>query len=277
VIVSASALLYVMGLMPLYIKLSPEYRVLWRVFAHSAYFEIVMMVPVRYFVSKQLRDNDVLKALAVVHAQAHVSSIGRLMLSGVGDLQLVTVTILLVNFGRFLFRSTGLMRDRLMNAVMRRNKVADAEEAEEAFRYTQFVRAVSLHVDIIMENSTILLAAFTLYAFQDSQIFFMLPFSATKLTFFMALASAFIQYAIGSMFDYAALYTGARFFHMPIAESWEQMKKASGRFFGFLVYGVLTMGMLGTLYMCVCVPRPIWCTTDDMCTCSFVPYQCAST
>jgi hypothetical protein len=72
-IVSAVALLYGMFLMQVYVSLDDDKKMLWRLTVHPLYFELLMMLPVRYLVKKQLGANgkelSVVQTLAIVHAQ----------------------------------------------------------------------------------------------------------------------------------------------------------------------------------------------------------------
>eukprot|EP01116_Phalansterium_solitarium_P015491 TRINITY_DN3428_c0_g1_i1.p1 TRINITY_DN3428_c0_g1~~TRINITY_DN3428_c0_g1_i1.p1 ORF type:complete len:515 (+),score=79.82 TRINITY_DN3428_c0_g1_i1:43-1587(+) len=278
VCVSAAALIYGMALIPIYLTLSPIHQAVWRVTLHSFYFEVFMMIPVRWLVSRQLKSLSVLKSLPVVHAQAHISSIGRMMLAGFSDLWIAAITIVLVNVGKLLFRMTSPWRDSLFNKMFSRKVFSSEKEAEDDQAFKQFVRAISLHVDIIMETSCVVTGGVCLYLFLPHAEFFMLPFpnNGVPLTITLAVSSICIQLVVGAIFDCAALYCGARYLKMPVSETFEQMKAHSGPFFGFLIYGVATMGTMTTLFMACRVPRPMFCASNDICSCNFLVTPCSS-
>jgi hypothetical protein len=51
------------------------------------------------------------------------------------------------------------------------------------------------------------------------------------------------------VFDTLTLYAGQKYLQLPILEAWHAMWQDKFRFFGFLLYGLATMGLIGVCVM----------------------------
>ncbi|GAM20701.1 hypothetical protein SAMD00019534_038760, partial [Acytostelium subglobosum LB1] len=266
VLVAVSALLYGMFIYLVYSNFSNIAKVAWRLIVHSIYFEVGMMIPVRLLVTKQMEKKGVsiMHSLAVVHAQAHISTLGRMMISTINDTTLTVISVLLLNIGKMVFRSTVQVRDKYASKVL--EKVAGTEHIESK----KFVRAVGLFTEMIMENASIPTSAFTLWVFRNYQGLFYMPFPDKSFGIVDIVINVAIQLGIAIPFDIVTLLINERYFGMPLERAWKKMREKWLPFFGFLVYGIITMGMLGVIWMACRLPRFVMCQSKDVCSCMFV-------
>eukprot|EP01132_Coremiostelium_polycephalum_P005677 gene5677-7065_t len=266
-LVSATALAYGMFMIQLYSGFSEINKVVWRLIIHPIYFEILMMIPVRMLVTRQMEKKGVsiMHSLAVVHAQAHISTLGRMMISTINDVEFTVVSVLLLNIGKLVFRSSVQIRDKAAGKVLNRVFHTDHKESKK------FVRAVGLYTEMIMENTSIPASAFTMWAFYNVRGLFFFPYpSGGSFTLSDATINAVIQLGIAFVFDILTLYINEKYFKLPLERAWKKMKENWLPFFGFLLYGLTTMGMIGVIWMACKLPRFMTCNTLDVCSCKFV-------
>ncbi|GAM20702.1 hypothetical protein SAMD00019534_038770 [Acytostelium subglobosum LB1] len=267
VLVSATALLYGMFFIQVYTNFSDMMKVTWRLLVHPVYFEIFMMIPVRLLVTKQMekKGQSVMHSLAVVHAQAHISTLGRLMISTIGDINFTIGSVFLLNFGKLVVRSSVQVRDKYASKLL--EKLLGSEHVESK----KFVRAAGLFTEMIMENASIPTSAFMMWLFVNSRALFFLPYpSGESFTMEAALINVAIQILIAIPFDIVTLVINERYFGLPLERAWRKMQGKWLPFFGFLIYGLVTMGLVGVLYMAARVPRFITCGSQDVCSCMFI-------
>ncbi|KYR02398.1 putative transmembrane protein [Tieghemostelium lacteum] len=271
VLVSATALVYGMFLIQLYSQFSNTAKIAWRLIVHPIYFEILMMIPVRMLVTRQMEKKgvNIMHTLAVVHAQAHISTLGRMMISTINEYTLTIVSVLLLNIGKLAFRSSVHFRDRAAGIVI--NKVTGAKQKETK----KFVRAVGLYTEMIMENASIPASAFTMWAYYNVRGLFFFPYPSqdgvdVPFTLGEATINVAIQLGFAFVFDFLTLYINERYIKLPLDRAWRKMKGKWLPFFGFLLYGVGTMGMVGVIWMACKLPRFLSCSNLDICTCKFV-------
>ncbi|KAM9962286.1 hypothetical protein ACTFIR_005189 [Dictyostelium discoideum] len=267
--VSATALIYGMFLIQLYGNFSNYGRMAWRLLVHPVYFEFLMMVPVRMLVTNQMEVHGVsiMSSLAITHALSHVATLGKIMLSTINQTELTIISVLLLNLGKLVFRSTVQLRDDAINNLGFRLfgiKVTHKESKG-------FVRAVNIYTEMIMENASIPASAYTLWAFYKFRGIFFLPYpDGGEFTLGEATVNVVIQLSFGLVFDALTLFINERYFNYPLERAWKKMKENWLSFFGFLLYGLVTMGMIGILYMVTRVPRFVTCSSYDVCSCKFV-------
>ncbi|EFA84867.1 putative transmembrane protein [Heterostelium album PN500] len=266
-LVSATALLYGMFFIQIYANFSNYAKIAWRLIVHPIYFEIFMMIPVRLLVTKQMEKKGVsiMHSLAVVHAQAHISTLGRMMISTINEIEFTIISVFLLNIGKLVFRSSVQIRDKYASKVF--EKVMGAEHKESK----KFVRAVGLYTEMIMENASIPTSAFTMWVFYNFRGLFFFPFpDGGSFTLGEAVINAVIQLALAVPFDILTLIINERYFGLPLERAWKKMREKWLPFFGFLIYGVITMGMIGVIWMACRLPRFITCKSEDVCSCMFV-------
>eukprot|EP01133_Synstelium_polycarpum_P007467 gene7467-8736_t len=267
VLVSATALVYGMFLINVYSGFSNYLKVAWRLVVHPIYFEIFMMIPVRLLVTKQSEKKgvNIMHNLAVVHSQAHISTLGRMMISTIGDTKFTIISVILLNMGKLIFRSSVQIRDKYASKVV--SKFIGHEHKESK----KFVRAVGLYTELIMENASIPSSAFAMWIFYDSRALFFLPYPpGGSFTLADATINVVIQLVVAFPFDILTIWLNERHFNLPMERAWLRMREKWFKFFGFLIYGVATMGMVGVLYMAAKVPRFVTCGSQDVCSCKFV-------
>ncbi|EFA84866.1 hypothetical protein PPL_01859 [Heterostelium album PN500] len=261
-LVSATALLYGMFFIQVYTNFSDYAKIVWRLVIHPIYFEIFMMIPVRLLVTKQMEKKGVsiMHSLAVVHAQAHISTLGRMMISTINEIEFTIISVFLLNIGKLVFRSSVQIRDKYASRVL--EKVMGTEHKESK----KFVRAVGLFTEMIMENASIPASAFMMWLFYDRRALFFLPYpSGGSFTFDAAVINVVIQIVIAIPFDIITLIINERYFGLPLERAWKKMREKWLPFFGFLIYGVITMGMIGVLWMACRLPRFITCKSENVC------------
>ncbi|KAF2077512.1 hypothetical protein CYY_001211 [Polysphondylium violaceum] len=267
ILVSATALMYGMFMIQLYIGFSNIAKIAWRLVIHPIYFEVLMMIPVRLLVTKQMEKKgaNIMHSLAVVHAQAHISTLGRMMISTINEIEFTVVSVILLNIGKLVFRSSVQLRDKAANRVLK--KVMGKENQESK----RFVRAVGLYTEMIMENASIPASAFTMWTFYNIRGLFFFPYpDSGEFTLADATINVAIQLGIAFVFDILTLLINERYFHLPLDRAWKRMKEKWLPFFGFLLYGLISMGSIGIIYMACRVPRFLTCDTQDVCSCKFV-------
>ncbi|EGG23556.1 putative transmembrane protein [Cavenderia fasciculata] len=266
-LVSACALAYGMFLIQLYSNFSNVSKIAWRLLVHPIYFEIFMMIPVRLLVTKQMERKgvNIMHSLAVVHAQAHISTLGRMMISTINQTEFTIVSVLLLNIGKLVFRSSVQLRDRLASNMI--SKITHHEHKESK----KFVRAVGMYTEMIMENSSIPASAFTMWVFYDNRGLFFFPYpDGGTFTLGEAALNSFIQLIGAFVFDIITLWINERYFGLPLERAWKKMRENWAPFFGFLIYGIATMGMGGIIWMACKLPRFVTCSSHDVCSCKFV-------
>jgi hypothetical protein len=68
-VVIVSALIYMFVLFPLYTRLGNDtWKALWRLLAHSVWFEMTMILPQRVIAMKELRGTSVWRFLPIMHS-----------------------------------------------------------------------------------------------------------------------------------------------------------------------------------------------------------------
>ncbi|EGC34432.1 hypothetical protein DICPUDRAFT_153330 [Dictyostelium purpureum] len=270
ILVSATALVYGMFLIQLYTNFSNYAKMAWRLLVHPVYFECFMMIPVRMLVTNQLEKkggSSIMSTLAVVHAQAHISTLGRMMISTINEIEFTVISVLLLNLGKMVFRSTVQLRDETANKIAL--KLFNVKVTEKDSK--GFVRAIGIYTEMIMENASIPASAYTMWAFYKVRGMFFFPYpDSGEFTLAEATINVVIQLSIAFVFDAITLFINERYFGYPLERAWKKMKQHWLPFFGFLLYGLMTMGMVGIIWMACKVPRFVTCSSYDVCSCKFV-------
>eukprot|EP01133_Synstelium_polycarpum_P012502 gene12502-14675_t len=267
-LVSASALVYGMFFLMMYSNFSNIGRIAWRLVIHPIYFEVCMMIPVRLLVTKQMekRGVNILHTLGVVHAQAHISTLGRMMISTINQVDTTIWSVVLLNVGKLVFRSSVQVRDRMASKVLSKFIKHEHQESKK------FVRAVSLYSEMIMENASIPASCFAMWCFYNAQAVFFFPYPDGEhgsWTLGDAALNAFIQIIIAVFFDILTLWINERYFSLPLERAWKKMREQWLQFFGFMIFGVAVMGLGGCVWMAARYPRFVQCHSLDVCSCNF--------
>lgn len=276
VLVSATALVYGMFFVTLYSSLSDFYKVIWRLAVHPLYFELFMMLPVRYLVARKMRtysDCNILYTLSVVHAQSHISTLGRMMFATMDNLSITFLSVGLLNVGKVFFRLSSPLRDMIVFKLLHKGEMK-TEHDDEHKRRQRYISAAGMQDELIVENACILFSGFMMYFFQENKVMFMFPYPSGYLSIQTVVIITVIQLVLALICDLITLYIAEIYLHLPVLKTWEAMWEKRYRYFGFLLYGLFTMGLMGIIYMGFRVPRGSFCPeADNVCSCVWLGWM----
>eukprot|EP00026_Physarum_polycephalum_P006081 Phypoly_transcript_06122.p1 GENE.Phypoly_transcript_06122~~Phypoly_transcript_06122.p1 ORF type:complete len:512 (+),score=57.98 Phypoly_transcript_06122:231-1766(+) len=276
VLVSATALAYGMFFITIYSSMDDIGKIAWRLVLHPLYFEILMMLPVHYLVARRMKkeqDVNILYTLSVVHAQSHISTLGRMMFSTLDHVSLTVLSVLLLNVGKFFFRLSTPLRNSLVQKIMNMDVRETPQETIARLERQRYIVSAAIQTEMIVENSCAIFAGLTMYLFEANKQVFMFPYPKGELMLQTVIFIILVQLGFALVFDLTTLYVAQRFLHLPVLETWKDMWQRKYRFFGFLLYGLLTMGVVGIFYMGFKAPRVPFCTSESVCSCVWLKWM----
>jgi hypothetical protein len=200
-----------------------------------------------------------------VHAQAHISTLGRLQLSTFSDLKILFATVLMINLLKIVARFSIPFRDKVVTRFMNFCSTSKKTTSEESFTAPiadrnnediRFIATVLMYTEMFIENSSFIIAAVTIFQFQKHRSSFMFPFPNFELDWGTVMFVILIQWSLAIVSDMITIYFAPRV-KLPSVVVWKKIWEAKFPFLGFLIYGTLTMGVLGAVYMTAKIPR-VW-------------------
>jgi len=306
-IVSAVSLSYAMFMMRALLRLENDYwKLIWRMLIYPVYFECLVMIPVRLFIRGRLSNEmNVMKVMAVVHAQCHISTMGKILSMSFNSYYLLFLSALLLNFGKFFGRSSIGIRDNIVKkcllVLFSRCKSSSREtdlpatdipldkmeikraipegdaspvypnsrtSRERKINTTNLVNNVLIFTEIFADNSSVVMAAFCIKMFYPIRSVFMFPFPDKPLIDQDIVILITIQLITAIPFDILTIYINEFYFKKELFATWKVIMKQKYRYYGFLIYGLLSMGLIGLIYMSLNVPRVLFCTSNNICDCT---------
>lgn len=173
----------------------------------------------------------------------------------------ITVSIL-SNMMEILFRLTAYRRDFLAFRCLY-GHAADEDMSD--------LHAVVMNLETIMEVLSIIASPFLMFFFQSYAFAFSWyggPMNPAQL-FGMAAAQLVLE-AITDVICFR--YEGRKF---DVIGTWQRIRTKP--FLAFILYGYISMGCLGMVYVCLRVPRGLFCSDmHNFCSCIFASAFCCS-
>ncbi|KAJ3016474.1 hypothetical protein HKX48_004014 [Thoreauomyces humboldtii] len=267
-IVAVSAVVYGIWLMPVYASLSTTGKLFWRALFHPLYFELLCMTPCHLLIAYRTKRRwiDVLQTLTIAHGQAHMSTMATAMLTELGSWQEVLLGAFVHNLARYASRQTVLLRDRF---------VCHLFKVPFDVNQQKYLRSMELQIEVVMDTSANLFAPYMVYAFLGLQNTFMLGYAADNMTTDTLIEAIVFSVGVGTLFDLVYMFTNTNHLqHLPLLKVWGETKPYRFRFNIFLIFSMITMGLLVLLWLTVRVPRAVMCSSDDPCTCYALSPEC---
>jgi len=278
-IVTGTTMIYGMFILAYYGMMSTVVKLAWRLTVHPIFFEFLVMVPARVIVKKKVSlRTSILSTLLIVHGHSHVYSLGRIMLANINVMALNVGATVALNIGKLVLRLSLNYRDEclakaasvLKNAVFHNSPSSDTQPplTTQECEDKAMIRAIGIISECIFENIAILSSPVLLYVFQTQKYFFSFPYEGL-FTLEYAIMTISIQLSIGVVFDVFSIVLIESKCDLPIGHVWTLLLKEKIRYFGFLIYVMLSMGLTAVLYMTAQVPRFFFCTDPyNVCSCS---------
>ncbi|KAI9017340.1 hypothetical protein BC832DRAFT_20358 [Gaertneriomyces semiglobifer] len=268
VFVAVFSILYGLWLIPFYNKLTPLWMLFWRVVIFPVYFEIFVLLPSRFLVEYRSKTSGyiaVTHALTVLHALSHVMTMSAAMISEIHSWQETLYTVALMSLGRFVVRSTVLHRDRVFRRLLGMSEDINA---------SKYLIASEVQLEQFMEMSAAMFTPILMYKLQPLSDVFVFSHRG-NITIQQVVITVAAQTIIGGAFDLLFLYLNATSrMRLPFLKTREEVRLIRARFVIFLMYALLSMGILVMLWVMIRLPRAIVCDNADPCSCHYKHAGC---
>ncbi|KAJ3187965.1 hypothetical protein HDU85_006358 [Gaertneriomyces sp. JEL0708] len=268
VFVAVFSILYGLWLVPFYNKLTPLWMLFWRVVIFPVYFEIFVLLPSRFLVEYRSKTSGyiaVTHSLTVLHALSHVMTMSAAMISEIHSWQETLYTVALMSLGRFVVRSTVLRRDRVFRRLLGMSEDINA---------SKYLIASEVQLEQYMEMSAAIFTPILMYKLQPLSDVFVFSHRG-QITIQQVVITVAAQTVIGGAFDLLFLYLNATSrMRLPFLKTREEVRLIRVRFVIFLMYALLTMGILVMLWVMIRLPRALVCDNADPCSCHYKHAGC---
>ncbi|KNC96824.1 uncharacterized protein SPPG_07658 [Spizellomyces punctatus DAOM BR117] len=246
-VVAVSALAYGIWLIPIYMGLSNEMRMLWRFTVHPIYWEAIVKLAARHLLISKAGDKlSVLDTLAMAHAQSHLIIMQASMVTTVNTFLNTLTTILTVHVGRVFWRSTDVARTRIFYRLFLRF-VATTEDKKDVphtekgyLEVYKYLLAVETMTEILLENSAVMFLSTTGLLFRNYTNAFWFNQSEIVFEWYHAPLVVTIQIVGAFIFDLITIYINSRYTigyrngsNIPLLRSWREIWAYKWRFIGF--------------------------------------------
>ncbi|KAJ3292678.1 hypothetical protein HK104_005119 [Borealophlyctis nickersoniae] len=288
--VAVAAVAYGIFIMPIYSWLPHTWKLVWRFTAHPIYWEFfVKLATRRLVIAKAGSSLSSIDAIAMAHAQSHVTVMQASLVAGMEDLNELVITLVTIHAVRLVIRLTTIYHEKYLDAFFDWlfSRTPDPEAEERRLESARYLLAIEIQTEIILENGAVYFTSTLAQLFAEYGAMFSmtLPFNksySTEYNFYTVL----IQLAFAIVFDVIGMYVNQRWAcRLPYVRTWREvctwkwselreswdLSVALTESFEFAAYTILTMGLSAQIYLVARLPRGMLCTDPwDSCSCAFL-------
>ncbi|EGG21878.1 hypothetical protein DFA_01764 [Cavenderia fasciculata] len=268
IVVTVFTVVYMFFLLPVYFSIDNNIiRLGWRLVVHPIYWMIVVIVA-RQFLTRDISTDDImLNSNIVLHTFFHHQTLGRIFVfTFQGDGVMLTLIGMAVSaIEDVLIRCIALKRDEL---VCRFFHGPERAQIEVYSQQNLQLRSAIINIQCALEFSGLISAPIFIYLFQQHRQLFHF-FDEANVDPFTLFYLALISIILDLLSETLCTYVEVKYFKLPHKPTWKWMKDNMW-FFGWLVYGSVTMGLFAMLWTCGRTARAFLCTEDNICTCGTI-------
>jgi len=261
--VVVSALGYSFFLFPIYSNLDDTSKICWRLFLHPVWFELTMMLPQRILAKDQVKTNMVhWRFLVVLHSLSHSVTIGRMLIMNVSSTTNATILIFLTNIQEFVMRVTTFKRDYLITWLF-----CGKEHANDMYKRKDLV---IVHTSIVTAEMIFEIVGIMIsmpFAIFFAKQKYLLNFNTHMYPNGSIINNTLLQIIFEFVTDVLCILWEIKYEHLPLMDTWRQLREK--RILLFCAYAICTMGILGMIYTSLRVPRAAFCSSENLCSCSY--------
>ncbi|GAM28048.1 hypothetical protein SAMD00019534_112240 [Acytostelium subglobosum LB1] len=266
IVVTVFTVVYMFFLLPVYFSIQNDLlRLGWRLVVHPVYWTFIVVVA-RQFLTRDISTDDImLNTNIVLHTFFHHQTLGKIFVyTFSGDEKYLTeVGMIVAAIEEILLRAVALKRDEwVLSLFYGRTRAKEIVYSQQSLQ----LRAAILNIQVALEFSGLITAPIFIYLFQKWRMLFHF-FDTGDVIPLVLFYQSLLSIGLDFISELTCTYVECRFFKLPIAPTWKWMKSHKW-FLCWLIYGSLTMGLLGMLWTCARVPRAGLCASNDICSCN---------
>lgn len=243
------ALGYMFFLFPIFTRIGSIAQLFWVTLFHPLFFELFLALGPRILL-KLHKDSDPKLVVLATHSMFHYYTIGKMVLSSIGETWVLIVAIVVTSAIEFVDRITLFRRDELiLNRLYSLLKISP-EKGEKETENAASMSSHLLNTRMVIEFSGIIIACAMMMLFEKHGEIFSFN-TTTRGNMFIALS---LQLLLAIAINLLCSIREIRTLKHDLLISWMDLFTAP--FIAFIVYGNCFMGLLGMIYVTLQLDRP---------------------